>query len=201
MIGVQSKKEVLGRRSQDNEINDDLLIQTARHDLSAFDVLYRRHVTAVYQYLLVRIGSLHDVQDLTAQTFLAALENIASYSGRGSFRAWLLTIARNKVADFYRARRIMLPLDAAHNVLHPDAGLDTMLADNLQLEQIRLVLPQLPTDRAEALALYFFGGLSFEETATTMGRSKDAVKMLIHRGLADLRARLSIKSGVSDEQD
>lgn len=51
-------------------------------------------------------------------------------------------------------------------------------------------LQTLTPDRAQAIGLHFFGGLTYKETARAMKRSRVAVKSLIHRGLQDLRERL-----------
>lgn len=172
------------------ERDDQELARTAASDPAAFEHLYRRHVERVYRYLSVRLGSEQDAQDLTAQTFLTAMENISSFRGDGPFAAWLIGIARLKVAAFYRNRHSLVALEAAHN--HPYAGSPPELAtaDRLQLERVARAMQAIASDRAEALSLCFFAGLNTEEAARVMGRSKDAVKMLVHRGLRDLRQRL-----------
>jgi len=65
--------------------DDETLAREATENPAAFAELYRRHLSRVYRYLLIRVGDVHDAQDLTAQTFLAALEGIAGYRGRGNF--------------------------------------------------------------------------------------------------------------------
>ena len=87
---------------QDNAIDDAVLVRAARHDLAAFAALYRRYVTPIYRYLYSRVGNAADAEDLTAQTFVAALEGLPGYRERGNFAAWLFTIAHNKAADHHR---------------------------------------------------------------------------------------------------
>ncbi|MDY7078178.1 MAG: sigma factor [Chloroflexota bacterium] len=50
--------------------DDETLAREATENPAAFAELYRRHLSRVYRYLLVRVGDVHDAQDLTAQTFL-----------------------------------------------------------------------------------------------------------------------------------
>src|SRR4030095_13543162 len=73
--------------------DDDALVQAAIGDRLQFGELYHRYVGRVYKYIFARVGDTHDAQDLTSQTFLAALQDIDRYRGCGQFAAWLFTIA------------------------------------------------------------------------------------------------------------
>jgi len=80
------------------------LVEAARHDTAAFSRLYRRYVTPVYRYLYKWVGNPAEAEDLTSQVFTEALEGLARYRERGNFAAWLFTIARRRLVDFYRQR-------------------------------------------------------------------------------------------------
>ena len=152
--------------------DDTALAYAARHDRAAFAELYRRHLNQVYYYLLARVGDIHEAQDLTAQTFLAALEHIGSYRGMGTFSAWLLVIARHKAYDDFRRRRPTLSLEAASELAALDPPLDRVVTAQLRLEQVAQALPSLVPERAEALALRLFRGLSVPEVAQATLRSR-----------------------------
>ena len=171
--------------------DDEALAWEARDNPTAFAGLYRRHVNRVYRYLLIRVGDVHDAQDLTAQTFLAALEGIAGYRGRGEFVAWLLGIARRKAADHFRRGRTTLPLEAAAHVPDPNPLPDAVVEQRLRLERVTRALRSLSPDRVEALSLRVFGGLNAAEVGRVMDRSEAAVRMLVHRAMRDLRERLA----------
>ena len=72
------------------------LARQASRDVEAFAELYRRHLTRVYRYHLAHVGNVKDAEDLTSQTFMAALEGIRSFRGTGSFAAWIMGIASRK---------------------------------------------------------------------------------------------------------
>lgn len=168
------------------------LVRAAQQDLRKFRDLYERYVQRVYRYLLVRVGNVADAEDLTSQTFMAALENLHRYRGERPFLAWLFGIAKNKRADFYRQQKPEDDLDTADNFVNDDVETaDEQVERQLQIEMISRKLQAIAPDRAEALTLRLFGHMEIDEIARFMGKQEAAVRMLIHRGLRDLQAQLN----------
>jgi RNA polymerase sigma-70 factor (ECF subfamily) len=170
--------------------DDDALVQAAIGDRLQFGELYHRYVGRVYKYIFARVGDTHDAQDLTSQTFLAALQDIDRYRGCGQFAAWLFTIARCRIVDHFRASRQTVPLDMAEAVPHPGPSPDNLAEQQLQIQQVARALRTLAPGRAEALTLRVFAELSTGEIARMMGKSETAVRMLVSRAMSDLKARL-----------
>jgi RNA polymerase sigma factor (sigma-70 family) len=125
---------------------------------------------------------------------MAALEGIRSFRGSGSFAAWIMGIASKKRLMFLRSRgnKPEIPLDTALHYPSPGISTDKAAAHQLQLESISRALRQISSDRAEALILTYFSGLSHAEAGRVLNKSEAAVKMLISRGLQDLRERTSL---------
>src|SRR5256714_6463822 len=72
-----------------------------------FSDLYRAHLKDVYSYSYYRVGNHHDAEDLTEQTFLQAyrhFERAQRESNGRPLRPWLIRIAHNLAANFYRDR-------------------------------------------------------------------------------------------------
>ena len=173
-------------------MDDTLLARTARADAEAFAELYRRHVTRVYRYHAAHTGNIKDAEDLTSQTFMAALEGIASFRGEAPFAAWLMGIASRKRALFFRTRKPEVPLEAALHHPTPGPSTDQLAGRRLQIDSVTRALRGLSPDRAEALILCYFSSLTIAEAAHALGKSESAVKMLVSRGLQDLRERTSL---------
>lgn len=180
--------------TQTQEQDETNLARQALHDVEAFAELYRRNLTRVYRYHMAHTGNTKDAEDLTSQTFIAALEGIRSFRGSGSFAAWIMGIASRKRLMFLRSRgsRPEVPLDTARHYPSPGIPTDKAAAHQLQLESISRALKQISLDRAEALILTYFSGLSHAETGRVLNKSEAAVKMLVSRGLQDLRALTSL---------
>lgn len=171
--------------------SDEDLARRAPVDQEAFAELYHRHYSRVFRYHMARSGETYDAQDLTAQTFLAALEGIASYRGSGSFIAWLMGIARRKVALHFRSRKGEIGLEAIAEEPDPTPLPETQAGQRLQMAQICQALRRLTPERAEAISLCIFGELSASEAASVMEKSEAAVKMLLLRGIQDLRVKFA----------
>ena len=186
-------------QSQYASMDDAGLAQQARTDPQAFAELYRRHVRSIYRYHLAHTGNIKDAEDLTSQTFMAALEGIRSFRGTGPYITWLIGIASRKRALFFRGKKPEVSLDAALHIPTPSLPTDKAAARHLQMEQILGALRNISPECAEALILCFVSELSTAEAGLVLGKSEAAVRMLISRGLQDLRSRTSLALEVDYE--
>src|SRR5512146_368544 len=132
--------------------NAAALALEAKTDASAFGRLYNLYVQPVYRYLLSRVGSTHEAEDLTSQTFIAAYEALPKYKERGLFAAWLFRIARSKMNDQFRKRRHevpwhevplrQVPLEAAGECFEREDSLGKVILDE-DLTRLRSVIKDL----------------------------------------------------------
>ena len=186
-------------KTQYESLDDAQLAQHARTDSQAFAELYRRHVRSIYRYQLAHTGSVTDAEDLTSQTFMAALEGIRSFRGTAPYITWLIGIASRKRALFFRGRKPQVSLDAALHLPTPILPTDKAAARRLEMDQLFAALRTISQDRAEVIILCFFSELSTAEAGRVLGKSEAAVRMLISRGLHDLRTRTSLALEVDYE--
>lgn len=184
-------------QQQDKEELD--LARQAITDIEAFAELYRRHLNRVYRYHIAHTGNIKDAEDLTSQTFVAALEGIRSFRGAGTFAAWIMGIASRKRLMFFRGNKLEASLESAAHYPSADPLTETLADERLRFEALARALRQISPDRAEALVLTYFSGLSHAETSRVLRKSEAAVKMLVSRGLQDLRGRTSLSLEVEHE--
>jgi RNA polymerase sigma-70 factor (ECF subfamily) len=169
------------------------LVAAAKRDPAAFGKLYDRHVQALYRYVYSRIGSQSDAEDVTSQTFLAALEGLHRYHHRGYFSTWLFSIARNKAADYFRRQKKQTPLDATKEIM---AGSD-LLQDAIQAERVEALsglIRALPEEEQELIRLRYVAELKFYEIAVIVGRNEEAVKKSVYRLLARLKDQMECQN-------
>jgi len=167
------------------------LMRDAASNANAFAELYHLHVSRVYRYHMAHTDNAQDTEDLTAQTFMTALEGLHSFRGNDSFAAWVMGIATQKRTRNIRGSRRELPSDAV--LYYQGSGLptDRSAMQRMEIESISRALKQISSDRAEAIILYFFGNLSSSEIGSVLKKSPATTEMLISRGLHDLSTRTS----------
>lgn len=166
----------------------DSLVREALTSPEALEELCGHFVPRIYNYVLKRVGSVEDAEDITSMVFEKAIVNLASFDdSKASFSTWIYRIATNCVTDHYRSRgrKKESPLEdsAISGMAAGDAGLDRM---DLYLGMLDL-LQQLPPKYREALALRYFAGMRVGEVARTLGITESAASKRILRGLDELR--------------
>lgn len=159
--------------------------------------IYRSALPQVYGYLLPRCGSTVVAEDLTAETFMAAVAAVR----QGRVRvpevtvAWLVGVARHKLADHWRrAAREQRSL-AAVAVLAEEAG--DPWEEHLDAQAAHAALARLPGPQRAALTLRYLDGLPVGEVAACLGRSVHATETLLVRARAALR-RIYREEGSGD---
>ena len=155
-----------------------------------FAELYRTHLRDVYSYSYYRVGNHHDAEDLTEQAFLQAyrhFERARRESNGRPLRPWLIRIAHNLAANFYRdrSRRPQTSLDDA-GIVPATHDTEDLVEGREELEEVLAGVARLPGDRREALILRFALGMDNREIARALGRSEGATKVLIHRAIRQL---------------
>lgn len=170
----------------------DLVERAQAGEAEAFGRLYDQYADTVYRYIYYRVGGRATAEDLTSETFLRALRRIGTFTWQGrDFGAWLVTIARNLVADHFKSSRFRLEvttgemLDANEVERSPEDSVLESLSNAALLQAVRKLNPQ----QQECVTLRFLQGLSVAETARVMGKNEGAIKTLQYRAVRTL-ARL-----------
>ena len=171
------------------------LVDEARAgDAWAFGRLFDHYHLQVYRYVVSRVRSPSDAEDLTQLVFVKALEALPRYESRGiPFGGWLFRLARNAVIDHVRTRHEHADLAASVDQAGRDAGPDELAVHRQDIEAVRSALSALTEDQRDAIALRFFAGLSAREAAEAMGKQEGTVRGLQFRAIAALRRQLGIE--------
>jgi RNA polymerase sigma-70 factor, ECF subfamily len=177
-------------RKTEAELEEErLLVEAAQRDRAAFDKLYDRYFDQIYSYVYYHCGNREQAEDITAATFQRGLEDLPNFRWRGvPYSAWLYRVAGNLLSRD-RRRPAWLELqegrvDEAEE--EPDAAWLRREASGELHDAIR----GLPHDQRQAILLRFFAGMRNKEVAKVMNRTEGAVKLLVFRGVTNLRQTL-----------
>jgi RNA polymerase sigma-70 factor (ECF subfamily) len=174
-----------------------LLVERAQAgDAEAFGLIYDRYFDTVFRFVYFRVGNRQLAEDLAADTFLRALKRIGSFTWQGrDLGAWLVTIARNLVADHFKSGRYRLEvttgdvLDADREDRGPEGSPESAVVDHVTNVALLTAVKQLNPEQQECIVLRFLQGFSVAETAQAMGKNEGAIKALQYRAVRTL-ARL-----------
>ena len=163
------------------------LVQRAKSgDSEAFAQLYDAYVARVYRYIYFRVTDDAAAEDLTSQVFLKAWESLDRYQmGSSPFVAWLYTIARNLVIDYYRTKKESVPLEDVHTLASHETPVEEVEA-RFDLQAMRDALQFLTDDQQQVLILKYIAGLPNENIARIMNKREGAVRALQMRALQTL---------------
>jgi RNA polymerase sigma-70 factor, ECF subfamily len=173
-----------------------LVLRAQQGDQGAMAILYECFFDRIYRYVLARIGSVPEAEDLTEEVFVRMLRSIASFqpqSGNESigFSAWLFRIAHNLIVDrvrqdTYRESQLFLLQRSL-----PDTGaVDEELDRRWDQQELASAVASLTATQRDVITLRFAAGLSLSETADVLGKQLGNVKALQHNALAALRRLL-----------
>jgi RNA polymerase sigma-70 factor (ECF subfamily) len=168
----------------------ELVDRAVRGDREAFAGLYDHFIDEVVRYFYAHVGSLHDAEDLASRTFLRAWRTIGGFRWRGRpFEAWLFTLAKNQLIDFYRARRApTAELDESQPDPAPTPESSALAAD--RAEATRRALGRLTEEQRQVLILRFYMDRDTREIAAIMGKQEGTVRALQMRALRALRRQI-----------
>ncbi len=153
---------------------------------------YRDHYSAVWRYVRARVATSAIAEDLVGDIFCHAVAASPRYRRlRESPLPWLYTIASNRVADHYRRRRETHSLDVIVELAGSEVGPAEVVLQRQDLQSIWECSRALPDSQREAMWLRYGEDRDLKEIAARMGRSVEAVKLLLHRGVRGVRKMLA----------
>jgi RNA polymerase sigma-70 factor (ECF subfamily) len=174
------------------EAHDGDLAARAAQDAEAFGMLYDRYAAQIFRMVHRRLPDRADAEDVTAEVFVKALRAIDDFRpARAPFWGWLHRIAANTVIDHVRARRDALPLEVVADTEDPRSRVEEQALHRVEAARVWEAVAMLAPAQRTAITLRLGSDLPIADVAGRMNRTEGAVKGLLHRGLATLRAQLA----------
>ncbi|MCB9845505.1 MAG: sigma-70 family RNA polymerase sigma factor [Phycisphaeraceae bacterium] len=173
-----------GDSARRSDAERDWVGRSRNGDREAFSRIYERHVALVHAVILARVPR-SEAEDLTQEVFVAAWRRLRSLRDAESLTAWLAAIARNRARDWAKSngrrnkheRRAATP-----DIVQPSPS---------HTDHVLSIVRSLPEALSEPLLLRLVAGLSGPQIAERLGLTHGSVRVALHRGMAQLRARLS----------
>jgi len=172
------------------DFDEHAVVEAAKvGDVRALSSLYEFYFPRVYRYVAARLGNGEDAEDVTEEIFLKIIDNIGSFAWRGlPFGAWVFRIARNETVSHARKRKTRGQTAQLSETIEDEST--DFVADVERasaLDAVREAANRLPEAQRQVIALRFGAGLSVAETARSLKKSENNVKVLQHKAIARLQ--------------
>jgi RNA polymerase sigma factor (sigma-70 family) len=186
--------------------DDALLAQRIRSgDRTALGELYDRYASLALATALRVVTDRQLAEDLVHDAFVATWQKIERFDPeRGSLRAWLLTIVRNRALDRVRGTRASIEVGVAddQSLLRTGANPTWEAAiARRSADQLRGALDELPSEQREAIELAYFGGRTYREIAVLTGVPLGTANGRLRLALAKLRDALLLTDAAPSGAD
>lgn len=170
-------------------------------DRAAFEELFSRYKSRIYNYFLRHLGDWATAEDLFQKTFLRLHEARERYHPTAAFSTWIYTIATNLLRDESAKLKVRPPLAAIAEEKPAElsavtlqagdrANPEEILSEGELRKRIATAVRALPLEQREAFVLAKYEGRGCREIANIVGSTEGAVKVRIHRAVKALRISL-----------
>ena len=169
-----------------------LMLRYRDGDVSAFEVLYRRHKDPVYRYLLRLSGHNETAEDVFQEVWGKIVRVRSSYRPTAKFTTFLYRVAHNCFIDHVRRNKRHAGNSPLEPELHSDnaESLETATERSLARQRLEQALGDLPDEQRDAFLLHEEGGLSVDQIATVTGCNRETAKSRLRYAVNKLRVAI-----------
>jgi len=170
--------------------DDALMLKVKSGDLDVLGLLYERHKKRLFGFFYNMNNNASLSEDLVQNVFMRMLKYKHTFTGEGSFTAWMFRTARNVNYDHFRRNKKennQGELSSVEYRLQDSDNLNTRMDENDIISQLNQALQKLSAEKREILIMSKYKEMRFSEIGEILGCSEGAAKVKAHRALKDLR--------------
>ncbi len=167
-----------------------------------FTEFYNEYFPRIYNYVCYRVRNYCDADDITSMVFYKLFEKRKYYcADKAPLFAWVFSIARNTVTDYYRrrGRDSHTPLEMVENMAAPGQSPADIIEANEVRQQLKRTLAFLTDRERDLIALKFWSGMTNREIAKTIGLSESNIGVILFRAIRRMRSLMEIQGVNWDE--
>lgn len=170
---------------------DDILIEEAKEDPSAFAELVSRYQDRLYNFLYRMTGSREDAQDLAQETFLRIYKALARFRQGSPFSPWMYKIAVNLAINHRKSRRPTEGLEEDFASTNRDGSPEEYAERREAQQRIHSAIQELPAAYRAVVILRHMDELSYDEIAQALDIPLGTAKVRLHRARLMLQEKLN----------
>ncbi len=167
-----------------------------------FEKIYDDNIDKIFRFVYLKTSSKSDAEDITSKAFTSLWKKINKEESLKNPRAFLYSITRNMVVDYYRKNKTKNNSLGAKNipieevvVEDKDMRADERAALNSEMEEVREALSKLNENYQNIIIWYYLDELTIPEIASLLEKPESTVRVLIHRAMSSLKLVLESHRG------
>jgi len=172
-------------------LTDNFLMKKVKKgDLDKMGLLYERHKRRLFGFFYNMHGNSSLSEDLVQNVFVRMMKYKHTFTGEGSFVAWMFTTARNVNYDYLKKNKRAYnerEFSTEEYKIEGDDSIESQMEKNDDQNLLKIALNQLDVQKREVLILSKFKEVKFSEIGRILGCSEGAAKVKAHRALKELR--------------
>ncbi|GAC1413369.1 MAG: RNA polymerase sigma factor [Candidatus Doudnabacteria bacterium] len=172
--------------NKDTEKEKALILLAKQGNEQAFGQLYELYVDKLYKFIFYRVSHKEVAEDLNEEVFIKAWISIKTVKA-DSFSGWLYQIAKNKVIDYYRQKKITVDLEDIQNVLESDQDLSDETNTVIDRKLFMKVLKELSPEQQIIIKLKFIEDMDNAEISDLISKSEGSIRVVQHRAILKLQ--------------
>jgi RNA polymerase sigma-70 factor, ECF subfamily len=176
-----------------NSLQEKYWIFKIKHgqDPEAYGKLYDLYVDRIFRFILFKVSSVEEAEDISSEVFLKAWNYIRTTAKRiDNLNALLFRMARNAIIDYYREKRrseVKMTDEELYRKIIDERDIEKEIDQKIEIKNIQSHLNQIKDEYREVLLLRFVEGFSINEIAEILHKSTGNVRVLLHRAVDKLR--------------
>ena len=155
-----------------------------------FGKIYDLYIEKVYRFVYLKVNSQEVAEDITSKVFIKAWKAFQgpdfTLKNEGAF---LFKIARNAVIDHYRqkGRQKTVSVDASPEMIDQGADAHDLAILSADVNLVKRAISKLDKEQQDIIIWHYLDDMTIPEIAGLLGRPEGTVRVMLHRGLKDLK--------------
>jgi RNA polymerase sigma-70 factor, ECF subfamily len=196
--GSDTTISIEAARSQSRQVDLDIASQLARGDAGTIEEFCSQYANEVARYARRFAGLLgaQDLEDITQNVLIAAIQSARAYRGESSLKTWVLRIAHHKLVDLARSatsrnqhETVFAEMPETWEPAWPEQPEDILVAQDF-VERVGSALECLPPLERAVLTLRYMHGMDVDQTAQIINKSRRAAQKILTQARAHIRELL-----------
>jgi len=171
------------------------VLEMSKQKERQFGDIYDDHIDKIYRFIFLKVDSENTAQDVTAQVFTKGWKKFKSGARIDNISAYLYQIARAEIANYYRGSRKykVISVESTAEIVDTEQDIEKAQIKKADIDAAKELLGQLNEDAQNVLVWKYLDNYSNKEIAKMLNKSEGAVRVMVHRALAQLREKAAGK--------